>query len=91
MGETQTAAIRTNRRRNGISGKYNVGCRQREVLVLGAFGCGAFGNRPEIVAEAFRAVLKQYMQAFKVIEFAVYCKRDDTHNYQVFAKKFGKR
>lgn len=63
----------------------------REVMILGAFGCGAFANRPEIVAEAFRTVIKKYKYAFKVIEFAVFCTADNTFNYQVFTNKFRKR
>ena len=55
-----------------------------EVVVLGAFGCGAFENNPEIVARAAKNVIEQYQHAFKVIEFAVYClPRDDT-NYVIF-------
>ena len=30
------------------------------VLVLGAFGCGAFGNDPNIVSELFRSCIEQY-------------------------------
>jgi uncharacterized protein (TIGR02452 family) len=44
-----------------------------EVLILGAFGCGAFHNPPEIVAEAFRNVLLEtrYRCAFDKVIFAV--------------------
>jgi uncharacterized protein (TIGR02452 family) len=36
------------------------------VLILGAFGCGAFGNPPEVVAKAFRQVLaEQRYHAFR--------------------------
>lgn len=43
-------------------------------LVLGAWGCGAFRNKPENVAEYFRAVLVDefYAQYFNEICFAVY-------------------
>ena len=55
-----------------------------EVVILGAFGCGAFENNPEVVARAAKNVIEQYQHAFKVIEFAVYClPRDDT-NYVIF-------
>lgn len=60
----------------------------REVLILGAFGCGAFRNKPEIVAEAFRRILKVYSHAFKVVEFAIYCRGNETDNYKIFANKF---
>ena len=45
---------------------------EAEVLILGAFGCGAFGNPPEVVAKAFRQVLSQQRyQAFRRIVFAI--------------------
>ena len=54
------------------------------MVILGAFGCGAFENNPEVVARAAKNVIEQYQHAFKVIEFAVYClPRDDT-NYVIF-------
>ena len=44
-----------------------------EVLILGAFGCGAFGNPPEVVARAFREVLEEnrYGSAFARVVFAI--------------------
>lgn len=57
-----------------------------EVIVLGAFGCGAFKNPPEIVADAMKQVVSEYRCRFKVIEFAVYCSPRDDRNYQVFHK-----
>lgn len=44
-----------------------------EVLVLGAFGCGAFKNPPEIVAKAFHEVIEEnaYHTKFKRIVFAI--------------------
>lgn len=56
-----------------------------EVVILGAFGCGAFSNNPRVVAQAAKNVIKEYRQAFKVIEFAVYCSGRDEENYKVFA------
>lgn len=46
---------------------------EAEVLILGAFGCGAFKNPPEVVARAFRRVLgeRRYHSAFKRIIFAI--------------------
>ena len=60
-----------------------------EVLVLGAFGCGAFHNPPDIVAEVFRESLADY--DFGIVEFAVFC-RDDApdSNYEIFKKAFSK-
>lgn len=51
-----------------------------DVLILGAFGCGAFCNPPEVVAAAFRDVLREFAHAFSTVEFAVYCTpRDDAN------------
>ena len=52
-----------------------------EVLILGAFGCGAFHNDPYIVAEVFKDLLNKYY--FEKVEFAIFCGRDNT-NYRVF-------
>lgn len=55
-----------------------------EVAILGAFGCGAFQNNPEVVAKAAMEVVGEYRRVFKVIEFAVYCPGEDTANYRMF-------
>lgn len=60
-----------------------------EVLILGAFGCGAFRNPPEIVAQAMKTVVEKYRYCFKSIEMAVYCSPRDDTNYRVFAEMFG--
>lgn len=60
---------------------YNV-----DVLVLGAFGCGAFQNDPETVAKAYKTALEQFPHVFKKVEFAVYCAPGDDTNYKVFRK-----
>ncbi|MCR5321879.1 MAG: TIGR02452 family protein [Lachnospiraceae bacterium] len=59
----------------------------RDTIILGAFGCGAFENNPEVVAEASLKVIKEYLYAFKTIEFAVYCSPWDKRNYEVFERK----
>ena len=43
-------------------------------LVLGAWGCGAFGNKPEEVAGYFRQVILEEKEgaAFDTICFAIY-------------------
>lgn len=57
------------------------------VLILGAFGCGAFRNPPEVVAEVFREVQEEYKKAFEVIEYAVYHTNREIRNYKVFKEK----
>ena len=47
---------------------------QVEVLVLGAWGCGAFKNPSDVVARVFRTLLKNYN--FETVEFAL-ASRDD--------------
>lgn len=59
-----------------------------DILVLGAFGCGAFENDPSTVAQAYRAAMQDYQTYFDVIEFAVFCRESDTTNYSAFEKVF---
>lgn len=62
-----------------------------EVMILGAFGCGAFENDPEVVARASKAVAEKYLNCFETIEFAIYCSPWDQQNYQRFKSVFGVR
>lgn len=50
---------------------------QVEVLILGAWGCGAFKNPSDIIATVFRTLLKNY--DFETVEFAL-ASRDDVSN-----------
>ena len=59
---------------------------KNEVLILGAFGCGAFHNPPDVVADIFAKLIKNY--DFEIVEFAVFCRGDDTSNYDAFKSKF---
>lgn len=58
-------------------------------LILGAWGCGAFGNKPDEVAECFRKVLidEGLGRAFDEVCFAVYGSTDGK-NYKAFAEAF---
>ena len=60
-----------------------------EVVILGAFGCGAFENNPEIVARAAKNVISNYLNAFETIEFAVYCTPRDEKNFKIFESVLG--
>ena len=44
-----------------------------QAIILGAFGCGAFNNPPEIVASAFKKVFEEerYQNAFENVTFAI--------------------
>lgn len=53
-------------------------------LIVGAFGCGAFRNPPEIVAQAWKNVLSSITLPINVVEFAIYCPSEDKRNYNVF-------
>lgn len=64
---------------------------KNEVVILGAFGCGAFQNNPEVVARAAQNVIAEYLYSFKTIELAVYCNPRDEKNYTVFAKELRER
>lgn len=44
-----------------------------EILILGAFGCGAFCNQPAVVARAFKTIQEKYASYFETIEYAVLC------------------
>jgi len=55
-----------------------------KILVLGAFGCGAFNNDPYIVSEAYRTLMISYAHYFEVVEFAVYCTDEEKRNYRIF-------
>ena len=53
-----------------------------DTLILGALGCGAFGNPPKIVSRIFDRYVKIFNHCFKHIIFAVLSTRDD--NFNVF-------
>ena len=82
-GELRQLHVKRMRRILGIAAEEG-----SEVIILGAFGCGAFCNPPEIVAEAMKTSIQEYRMAFETIEFAVYCPPHDSRNYQVFDHMF---
>ncbi len=55
-----------------------------ETVILGALGCGAFRNNPNIVAQAYNNVLNDFLHHFRNIEFAVYSRFPDSGNYAAF-------
>jgi len=62
--------------------------KKADILVLGAFGCGAFQNNPDVVAKAFNTALQVFPHVFSHIEFAVYCPPGADSNFEAFKKVF---
>lgn len=60
-----------------------------QTIILGAFGCGVFGNDPKVVARLFAESLAQadLVDAFKTIVFSLYQK---DANYFAFAQQFAR-
>ena len=61
-----------------------------EILILGAFGCGAFRNPPDVVADVFRQITDEYGKYFETIEYAVFHTERETENYKAFKRAFSK-
>lgn len=58
-------------------------------VVLGAFGCGAFNNPPDEVANIFKRVINKFINDFDVIAFAILTPRDeDKPNWSEFCYAF---
>ena len=62
--------------------------KKADILVLGAFGCGAFQNDPNVVARAYKTALQEFPKVFERVEFAVYCPPGGSTNYRVFRECF---
>ena len=60
-----------------------------EIFVTGAFGCGAFGNNPYVVAQAFKNILPEFDGYFKEIIFAIYFTPREAQNFDAFKKILG--
>lgn len=56
-----------------------------DILVLGAFGCGIYGNSPQMVANAFKKALNECGHSFKAIIFAIYSDVGESGNYNAFS------
>lgn len=53
-------------------------------VLLGALGCGAYHNPPELVAQIFNKVQTEFDGCFKEIIYAIYSVKDQ--NYDIFSK-----
>lgn len=58
-----------------------------EVLILGAFGCGAFRNPPKLVAEVFAEQTREYRKCFDVVEYAVFHVEHERANFEAFREE----
>ena len=66
-----------------------------EDLVLGAWGCGAFGNDAAVVSDLFRNALMEQNQngvqtkdRFRRIVFAIRSRGEESYNYKEFKRNF---
>lgn len=82
-----------------ILGMLSVAASQNyRCLILGAFGCGVYGNNAATVSDLFyRAICdftyvgKNSDQLFTSVDFAVLCNTDNDYNYKEFYRNFSKR
>ncbi len=64
-------------------------------LILGAFGCGVFGNDAAVVSDSFYRAITKFSyagkgsdQIFESIDFAVLCRPEKDYNYREFCRYF---
>ncbi len=59
-------------------------------LLLGAWGCGAFQNDPEIIAKLFKeALCGTFDGVFEKIRFVIYTTKKDQENFNIFKSLLG--
>lgn len=81
LSQKEILGIHMQRGRKILTIAAKNGC---DVVILGAFGCGAYCNPANIVAEAYRRILKEFTGVFKTVEFAVYCTNRYKENNKTF-------
>ena len=61
-------------------------------LILGAYGCGAFGNDPHLVSKIFKKILidEEYYKYFENVHFAIFTALNETINLDKFNNTFEK-
>ncbi|MCD8028366.1 MAG: TIGR02452 family protein [Erysipelotrichaceae bacterium] len=62
-------------------------------LILGAFGCGVYGNDAAIVSDIFYKAIQDFNcnQLFDSIDFAVLCSPKKDYNYKEFRRNFSNK
>ena len=67
-------------------------------LILGAFGCGVYGNDAATISDLFFRAIRNLSYAgtgssrlFDSIDFAVLCHSDEDYNYVMFCRNFGNK
>ena len=58
-----------------------------DAIILGAYGCGFFGNDPYVVASIWRGIIRDYGGYFKNIVFAI--PNDKDNNFATFKEVLG--
>jgi len=65
-------------------------------LVLGAFGCGAFGSDAKTISDLFYRALEEFSfggmredDLFRRVEFAVLSRGNEQYNFREFYRNFG--
>ncbi|MCD8051101.1 MAG: TIGR02452 family protein [Clostridiales bacterium] len=66
-------------------------------LILGAFGCGVYGNDAALVSDLFARAIREFTYAgtgsdklFDSIQFAVLCRPGKDYNYREFCRNFSR-
>lgn len=59
-------------------------------LILGAFGCGVFGNDAALVSDLFYRAIQESGLPFASIDFAVLCRPEKDYNYREFCRNFSR-
>ncbi|MCD7830344.1 MAG: TIGR02452 family protein [Clostridiales bacterium] len=66
-------------------------------LILGAFGCGVYGNDAALVSDLFDRAIRDFTcagkdsgQLFDTIQFAVLCRPGKDYNYKEFCRNFSR-
>jgi uncharacterized protein (TIGR02452 family) len=67
-----------------LAAAHAQGC---DAVVIGPWGCGAFGNDADVVAEAFSAAVRHYADTFDAIVFSTF---GPGQNRDAFERRFKK-